>query len=232
LVGTISKLTSLARGSFIVLLASDDRLTNDSISSRLRKLNENPTWLVIFGNCFIIDESGDIKTKNAIGEFFGGNLNSLSSKGKMVSELILRWSVPGPATMARREAFEMGHDPSLIVEDRAWYLSLLAKNSVGFIAHPVAHYRIHTTNTISNPDKRHRLAMDLAKSEGQNIRNFSGIEKFFLICVYHRSLASAELYKNETVMGRFRLFLAKLIVWALYKIHSAIYYSGNNKKGK
>ncbi len=65
-------------------------------------------------------------------------------ENNIVNELVLNWSVVGPTFLAKKSLYEkVGmYDENLLVEDREFYLRLLADNILGF----VANYRIHTSN--------------------------------------------------------------------------------------
>lgn len=147
---TLNELVRASKGELICLLGSDDRLLQDGISTRAAALAENPTLWAMFADCNVIDENG-IETHTSGFELNRADVTALSTPETMATELVWRWSVPGPVLMVRREVFfapdGYGFYPEhRKVEDRDFYLWALAKGRLGFVNSPVASYRIHSSN--------------------------------------------------------------------------------------
>lgn len=215
LTNTLNKLVSLAKGEYIVLLASDDALTSNSISKRLHKLKDVPNCKLVFGNCYVIDEESRVKSFNAIEEIYGGSTKTLSRPSRLTAELILRWSIPGPVVLAHRSVYDDvpygRYNTELQVEDRDWYLKMLAKHKVVYLDDPISYYRFHASNTITNSSKKRRMLDDIAFSEKKNIRLFSGVDRLLLLLVYKRSLYEFKVYNKSSMLNRAILLLLKTV---------------------
>jgi alpha-1,3-rhamnosyltransferase len=179
---TLNKLISQCTGDFIVLVASDDYLLENSIQERYDYLNENKTKLAVFTDAIGIDDDGVKICSSVIQERFHGHINNLVDEQKIAKELILNWCVPGPVFMARKEAYqEMGlYDEQYFIEDRYFYLKLLTKDRIGFLAKSLSAYRIHTASITGNKAKQIAVGLEILKIEKGLLNSFSGINKFYL----------------------------------------------------
>ncbi|NTW72273.1 MAG: glycosyltransferase [Eubacteriaceae bacterium] len=181
---TLNKMIGLAQGEYVTLLASDDNMTENSISSRVEYLKKNPHKKAVIGKAFIVDEENRITSANASKKLFRANTKLLLSD-RISKELTLRWSVVGPTLLLKKEVYqEVGlYNEKLRVEDRDFYLRMLRKNLLGYVDVPVAYYRVHSGNTSRTKTMAQRA--DLLKEIcGVNIQNsafdFSWDEKLFL----------------------------------------------------
>ena len=153
---TLNRLVDTAKGEFIVFIASDDRLLGDGISLRVSKLESNPTWLAVYGDCKLISSNGQLISDSAISYLYKANKRALLCSSLIARELILNWSVPGPGFMARKICFDEKngagrYNEDLKFEDRDFYLRLLARKAIGYVDHPVAEYRVHSLNVSRAP---------------------------------------------------------------------------------
>ena len=179
---TLNKLISLCTGDFIVLVASDDYLLENSIKERYDYLNENKTKLAVFTDAIGIDDDGVKICASVIQERFNGHINHLIDEQQIAKELILNWCVPGPVFMARKETYqEIGpYDDQYFIEDRYFYLKLLAKDRIGFLAKSLSAYRIHTASITGNKSKQIAVGLEVLRIEKDLLHNFSGVNKFYL----------------------------------------------------
>jgi len=182
---TLNRLVGLAQGDYCAILASDDMLLSGGITARVQALDGNPQWLAVFGDCHVVDKQGNgISDSGMRDAYFRNNHKALLNQRLLASELILRFGIPGPAFMARREAYGPPHgvgpyDETLLFEDRDFYLRLAARGTLGFIDAPVAAYRMHTGNSCGRRNAI-RIAAGLWRSETKNVAAFHGIERFLL----------------------------------------------------
>lgn len=147
---TLNELLRASRGEFICLLGSDDVLSPDGVKLRVEALLADQDLWAVFGDCNVIDEHG-VETHESGFDLNSADVAALSSPATMATELVWRWSVPGPVLMARREAFfapdGYGFYPEhRKVEDREFYLWALSRGRLGFVNAHVASYRIHSSN--------------------------------------------------------------------------------------
>lgn len=182
---TLNRLVSHSRGEYVALLASDDALSEGGIATRVRALEENPAWLAVFGDAELMGPAGERLAASAMVSLYGSDKRMFLSSGSMATELLLRWAVPGPVLLLRREAYHpvSGVGPyaeDLAVEDRDLYLRLVATKRLGFVDRCVARYRIHTTNVSRQVDQKPRMARDHLLSCRRNLDRFRGFERLCL----------------------------------------------------
>lgn len=178
---TLNKMIGLAKGEYITLCASDDVLTSQSIEKRVEFLKNNPLLEACIGDANVIGTHSEFINESAMKSLFYANYKRLQNN--IVKELVLNWSVVGPTFLAKKSLYErVGlYDENLLVEDREFYLRLLANNILGFIAMPVAKYRVHTSN-ISRRNKKAKwnIYNQIAISNLKHVDKFTSFNKLFL----------------------------------------------------
>jgi glycosyltransferase involved in cell wall biosynthesis len=189
---TLNRLAAMCRGEYIVFPASDDMLLPEGITIRVRALQSRPDWIAVFADSHVIDEQGKLLYPSAIRDLFHSNQRALRSDRHRTSELILRWSAPGPVLMVRPRAFEQmgGFNEKTLVEDRDFYLRLLARNALGYVDQPVAAYRVHGGGTVQSNRANRRVQAAVAEAEIATSRLFSGKHRLLLRLIGADSLAS------------------------------------------
>lgn len=183
---TLNALISLARGEYISPLGSDDLLVPDGIALRVSVLQDHPEWLAVFGDCSIINCVGRQEAASALDSMYHAYFPALLDPRCIARELILRWSVVGPSMLARRAAYDVDigvglYDERLQVEDRDFYLRLLAINALGFIDKTVARYRVHGGNSIYL--RASIVSSDVVLAEWRNATSFGGLNRWLLTMV-------------------------------------------------
>jgi glycosyltransferase involved in cell wall biosynthesis len=182
---TLNRLVARSNGEFITMVASDDLLLPGSIQARLDALEERPDWLAVFGDATVIDSQGVQTAISALRTINASNLKALDSDDLRAKEMILRWSVPGPVLLSRRNAFDPKHgvgpyDETMFIEDRDLYLRLLGRNALGFVRQAVAAYRMHTWNTIAAPAVQARVYKSMFEAESKHKAQFTGANRWAL----------------------------------------------------
>ena len=222
---TLNTLVSQARGQLLTLLASDDALLPNGVRTRVDALNEHPEWLAVFGDCVVVDEKSRLLYSSSLADLYPANKAALADPRFIKEELVIRWCVPGPVFMARKEAYDVQsgvglYDPSSSVEDRDFYLRLLAKNSLGFLDRPVATYRVHTHNAFKNPQRRLQHLRSMERVEQKHLKNFRGLAKvaLWLKLQDYRSIIALET--NRTLVARARGWLARGGLRLIYRLHT------------
>jgi glycosyltransferase involved in cell wall biosynthesis len=149
---TFDRLIRNSTGRFILILASDDVLLQNSISLRTNEFKD-ASIMGVFGDAIPINDNGQVIGKSAIGE-----LGKPSSKAALRDprtlpwELIFRWNVYGSVIMFRRESLVNLNGSSVLniniySEDMQLYYKLASEGVLRFLDKPVAKYRIHSSNT-------------------------------------------------------------------------------------
>ena len=198
---TLNKLLRLANGRYVCPLASDDMLAPGGIACRVAALQRNPAWLAVFGDCDVIDNDGRQTHASAMVDLHGADKIALANPRRIETELIWRWSVPGPVLLADRDIFfgpaGYGLYPEgRIVEDRDFYLSALAKKQLGFVDYKVASYRLHGANLsrLLGPE----VERQNRDAERQLVGKFEGVHRaglLFKLATY-RIIVTARKWRN------------------------------------
>lgn len=181
---TLNKMIGLATGEYVTLLASDDYLTEHSISTRVEYLKKNPQKKAVIGKAYMVDEKNCITGDDAAKKLYRANSKMLLSD-LIDKELTMRWSVVGPTLLLKKEVYdEVGlYNENLKVEDRDFYLRMIKKDVLGYIDVPIAGYRIHSGNTSRTKTMAQR-SDQLKETSNVNIRystfDFPWDEKMFL----------------------------------------------------
>ena len=179
---TLNELVSRAAGDFIVLLASDDYLLQGGIQARLDYLRAHPDRMAVIGDCIVIDQNSVQTYDSGLSGFKRGRKAYLVHEKLIAYELIFRWCVPGPVFMARKELYGMigGYREDIAVEDRDFYLRMIARGLLGFVDYSVAAYRVHTGGFTSTPARElcYKEAMLITVTE--NLAGFSGLRRIHL----------------------------------------------------
>jgi len=178
---TLNKMISLSKGEYITICASDDILTEESIEKRVEYLKNNSLIEACIGDANVIGTNSENVHNSAMKSLFYADLKRLENN--IVDELVLNWSVVGPTFLAKKSLYEkVGmYDENLLVEDREFYLKLLADNILGFVPIIVAKYRIHTSN-ISRKNKKAKwnIYNQIAISNLKHANKFRSFNRFFL----------------------------------------------------
>jgi len=170
---TLNTLVNQAKGEFITLCASDDEITKAGISERVTALMAAPEKMAVIGDAILIDQDSNEVSVSSMKSLFKASNTKL--RKNIVNELVFRWSVVGPTLLIRRAAYKsLGlYDEGLVVEDREFYLRLLAKDQLTFVPSPVACYRVHTDNA-----SRKSIAAKLVVYEQVAVSNLKHASKF------------------------------------------------------
>lgn len=179
---TINELIDRSLGRYIVGLGSDDYLINNTIAARVSLLQSNPSKLMVIGDAIVVDGVGNITHESGnFGFHHGVKENYFTDKG-LKYEIIRNWSVVGPVGMVDRKLYDVigRYDDKLIVEDWDFYLRAVAKDLIIFLDQKVAAYRIHGSNTISNPKTLVKFRHSIMISAKQNLKLFPFPYKYWL----------------------------------------------------
>jgi glycosyltransferase involved in cell wall biosynthesis len=203
---TLNELVALARGVYLVPIASDDRLLPGGIRSRVEWLRRNPWSRAVFGDCTVIDERGEMVTSSALVDLFKADKQRLALD--TTAEIIRHWSVPGPALMVEREALITigGYDESLRVEDWDLYLRMAARGWLGFFDEQVAAYRRHTAGA--------SMALGLSLAHAVEMRSVAE-GAWHLYRGYYRILLARQIARwraREALLGGRR---SRYLAWGI-----------------
>ena len=213
---TLNELVAMARGEYVVLLASDDYLLPGGIEARMSYLLAHPAKLAVFGDCIVVDDRGDTTYDSGIADLYGGHVTCLTNERLLPLEIIYNWCVPGPGFMARRELYErVGlYDESLTVEDWDMYLRIAAQGALGFIPAPVAAYRYHGGNSVRSETMRMGQLDSLMRTAWKNNGRFKGILRLGLLYKFFKLKQDTAVVLGFTARG----YLYRRVSKLLYRI--------------
>ncbi len=175
---TINELIGLTKGDYLVGLASDDKLVPGSLQARYEYLQAHPEKMAVFGDSQVIDMDGNVIFSSGLVDLHSAKKSEYGTDEGLKRQIIKNWSVTGSVIMTRKELHEeFLFDENLKVEDRDFYLRLVARNLLGFIDTPVSAYRVHDANTCF--DRQSKLTKSLIKFNvlKKNMKEFSWRDK-------------------------------------------------------
>lgn len=179
---TINELIDMANGEYIAGLASDDYLLPESLKMRYDYLCQHPEKMAVFGDTIVVDKNGFVLHKSALAGLHSAKKDRYLTDDGLKKEIIQNWSVPGGTLMVRRSLHhKMRYNENLQVEDRDFYLRLVAKNLLGFIDKPVAAYRVHEKNFCFDKKNRFVSSSNKFKSLTINFHRFSMKDRLFFV---------------------------------------------------
>jgi len=182
LTATLNELLKLARGRYLVSLASDDYLLPAGVSTRVEYLETHPGKLAVMGDCIVVDAHGGVMHSSALSGLRHVDKRNYLTDAGIKKEVVARWSVPGPVLMVDRRLYSRvgQYDESLIVEDWDLYLRMVSQDLLGFVDSPVAAYRLHGANVSRDPGQATTITRQLLRTAVKNFRRFDTISRLRL----------------------------------------------------
>jgi alpha-1,3-rhamnosyltransferase len=199
---TLNNLVQLATGDFITMVASDDLLLPNGLQVRLERLQQRPDWLGVFGDATMINQDGENFASSALVQLKNADKFALLNDDLRCVELMLRWCVPGPVLLLRREAFDVQkgiglYNETVFLEDRDFYLRLLSKNALGFTDFKVAAYRWHPKNSFRKKENLMKTYEAIYQSELGQVKSFTGFNKATLEFLVRYAYWSIQLKRDH-----------------------------------
>lgn len=218
---TLNNMISLSQGEYITLLASDDYLTENSLTCRIEYLKKNTDKKAVIGKAFLVDGENRILNNNAGKKLYRASTKMLLSKF-INKELIMRWSVVGPTLLLKRFVYDdIGmYNENLRVEDREFYLRLIKNNLLGYIDKNVSYYRVHSSNASRTKtiEQRAKLLQEICEVNISNsLNNFSWDEKLFLLSYkIDKDLIKKGYYKLLVTYKAIRIVICQIYLFIIY----------------
>lgn len=149
---TLNELVSLSDAKYILNIASDDYLINNTISKRVEILENNSDKLMLISDAIVVDKNNVKMHDSGNFEFHNGNKENYFTDKGIKKEILKNWSVVGPVYMLNRKIYDVVgyYDPEIFLEDWDYAVRSVAKNVVLFYDEKVSAYRIHGNNTVKN----------------------------------------------------------------------------------
>ena len=168
-----------ATSSYIYIIASDDFLIPNGLTSAVEKLlNENAD--AVISDCRVVDDEGQVVSDSAFFSFRKTSPDRLVKN--LASELVFNWNVPGPCLVLKKDIYKkIGlYDETLMAEDRDFYLRLNSKTKVIFNFDALASYRVHNSNLSRKKEYLDKKDNEFALVNYKWAKIYSGITAFYL----------------------------------------------------
>ncbi|OXB05320.1 hypothetical protein B0A81_15330 [Flavobacterium plurextorum] len=170
---TLNELISLTNGKYIIPLASDDLLINNTISERVNILENDNSKMVIISDARVIDNNGDLIYESMIEDFHKSKKEKYQSDKDILNEIIFNFAISGPVVFIDKNIYKLiGKYPEdLKAEDLYFYIKSACLNKVIFFDKKVCNYRIHSSNTSGvNPE----LSKTVIRTYLRTLKNIPG----------------------------------------------------------
>ncbi|MGN7990531.1 glycosyltransferase [Pedobacter sp. 22226] len=151
---TLNELVDHAKGEYVIVLASDDLLVNNTISERIDILS-NSKKMALLSDAEVIDNNGHVIYSSMLSGFHQSDKTKYLDEQSLLDEIIFNFSISGAVIMMNINIFKIiGRYPEdLKAEDLYFYMSTAAENQLLFYDRIVSKYRIHGNNTSGeNPE--------------------------------------------------------------------------------
>jgi glycosyltransferase involved in cell wall biosynthesis len=190
---TINEMIALAKGKYILPLASDDCLYGNAIARRVQILEERPDKSVLLNDALVIDDDDNIIMQSSSTDYWKADKSRYQNDASILKECIKGIKLGGPVILYRKDIFkEIGKFPEdLPIEDWYFYQRAASLNRIMFVDFKVALYRLHGEN-FSGVSTAHavKLASHILKVYRLNFSFYPGIKyKLLAIKGYVRVLA-------------------------------------------
>ena len=220
LIHVLNELIRMSRGDYISLVASDDVLEVDAISSEITVLNSNPHIMLVAGKNDIIDSHGNVcywdeqrnnvyeksKAKWLTFSDYISDTLKINFKGKEFGryDKLLECNHVPNGYLIRKSVFDLigyyTHQAPL--ED--WWLMLQVSKygELGFIDKTVLKYRWHGANQMNNIERIMQIEQRTRLYEYQLLANISDEGKLnsfnkFRHDYIHKALIQCDVIKKE-----------------------------------
>lgn len=151
---TFNELIKLSTGKYVVPLASDDLLINDTITERIAILEQNPSKLVLISDAEVINGQGQIIYESLLSDFHEVDKSKYTSDESLINEIVFKFSISGATLLVNKDIYKLiGKYPeNLKAEDLYFYIKSACLRKVLFWGKNVSQYRWHDKNiSDSNP---------------------------------------------------------------------------------
>ncbi|CZZ41937.1 glycosyltransferase family 2 protein [Enterobacter hormaechei] len=176
---TLNECIAHATTDYIYIIASDDYLLKDGLTTAMNCLLNNSVDAVI-SDCAVVDDNDKLVHRSA---FFDYRHSSLSKLRKnLAEELVFNWVVPGPALLQKKSVYTSlgGYNQDLMAEDRDYYLRMLATKKVIFNDINIACYRIHCNNASRSEEYLCNAKREFAAVNYSARNLYNGIARCYL----------------------------------------------------
>ncbi|MGB4843942.1 MAG: glycosyltransferase [Ferruginibacter sp.] len=190
---TLNEMIDLAKGKYILPLASDDCLYGDTIAKRVAILEERPGKSVLLNDAFVIDDNDEVIMQSSSTDYWKADKLQYQTDDDILRNCIKAPRIAGPVIFYRKDIFnEIGKFPEDIeFEDWYFYQRAASLKLIIFVDFKVALYRLHGSN-FSGVNSPHglKIAKSTLKVYQRNFWFYPGVKyKLLGLKCYLRVLA-------------------------------------------
>jgi glycosyltransferase involved in cell wall biosynthesis len=220
----LNSLLSQAKGEFVFIIAGDDFMSTNRISSLVKRSNEMAEAAVIYSDCKIVNEQKKLVAPSFI-EYYAPSKIYLP-EGEVLQALVENNFICNTAVLMRTSALKEigGFDERLILEDYGTWLTLADKGySFAASKENTFSYRLHDKSALRKMGVRYYEDMFVIMSRliGRNEPKLKkALKQNIYLCCKHG-------YYKESVFFRdmfyffFRHFGFDIKLWWLYGLYLA-----------
>lgn len=178
---TLNELLRMARGEFVIPVASDDYLLPGGIQALATVLAADQSCHAVFGDSVVVNDVGDAIYPSTLSDYRRANRKWLTSR--LAEAVITNWAVPGSALLYRREPILSigGYNEDLHVEDWDFYLRLVSRGWLRFVDFKVSAYRLHEGNEHRSYKNQVRHEKEMRGVALKAARRFRGRRRLLLL---------------------------------------------------
>ncbi len=169
-----------AGGEYLVFLDSDDALLEDALEAGVAFLDRHPGVGFCYGQLYSMDEDGRLLMTRRLR---GAKRSCVRTGKEQVERILFRGDITPAAALVRRSCLEEvgGFDTAIPTgQDIDMWLRLSRRFDVGYLARPLAKYRVHDNSITGQKTFR---TLELSQTEFVE-RALAGLESV----PYYRSL--------------------------------------------
>ena len=151
LIYNCNQLISLAEGKYICLFASDDAMAAKNIEEKVKFLETNIDFGMVYSDGYFVKESDHLMSQNFEGDFKKFSQSKNFYEGNILIHLIEEGNfIQAPSVLVRKEVLHEfgGYSEEYMFEDYYMWLKIAMKYEVGYITEPLVYYR-QTSNSLS-----------------------------------------------------------------------------------
>lgn len=146
---TANRLIDMSKGQYLLWLASDDYLINNTINQRVELLELNKHKDVVVSDALVVDENDSIISNSTIEQYNRGKKKRFYHDSTILIDTIKNPSISGSTYMVRRKLYnKIGYFNRLLkAEDWFFFQRAASLNKIMFYDKVVSCYRVHSKNT-------------------------------------------------------------------------------------
>lgn len=155
---TINEMIDIAKGKYILPLASDDCLYGNAIARRIQILEDRPDKSVLLNDAYVIDDNDNITLQSSSLDYWKADKDQYLTEDSILKSCIKAPRIAGPVIFYRKDIFtQIGKFPEYLqFEDWYFYQRAASLYLILFVDFKVALYRVHDHN-FSGVNSPHRL---------------------------------------------------------------------------